>query len=175
MVRVNPEKHAPGGASTPAIAALQRHGATFVVHRYHHDQHSSSYGAEAAAQLEVDPRRVLKTLMVMNSADPRSLALGIVPVSGILDLKALAQAMKIKKLVLAPVELAERTSGYVVGGISPFGQRRALPTIIDAAAQQWQTVFVSGGQRGLDLELSPKELLAVTRGRFWPIGGEKGH
>lgn len=158
-------KRATAGG-TPATAALTRARIDFTVHTYEHDPAASSYGLEAAAALGLDPERVLKTLLA--SVDGR-LVVGIVPVSSQLDLKAVAAAVGGKKAVMADPHDAERVTGYVVGGISPIGQKKALPTVLDSSATQHDTVFVSGGRRGMDLELSPKDLVAVTRATLAPI------
>jgi Cys-tRNA(Pro)/Cys-tRNA(Cys) deacylase len=152
------KKAAAGG--TPATAALTRARIPFTVHTYEHDPTASSFGLEAASALGLDPERVLKTLLA--SVDGR-LVVGIVPVSGQLDLKAVAAAVGGKKAVMADPHDAERVTGYVVGGISPIGQKRALPTVLDSSAMQHETVFVSGGRRGMDLEVTPADLVAVTR------------
>jgi len=145
---------------TPATLALARAGIGFRVHEYHHDPSSPSYGLEAAAALGVDPDRVFKTLLA--EVDGIGLVVGVVPVSGSLDLKALASAAGGKRAAMAAPETAHRRTGYVVGGISPIGQRSALPTYVDETALLWDTVFVSGGRRGLDLELAPDDLLAAA-------------
>jgi Cys-tRNA(Pro)/Cys-tRNA(Cys) deacylase len=152
------KKAAAGG--TPATAALKRAGIDFTVHTYEHDPAASSYGLEAATALGLDPERVFKTLLA--SVDSR-LVVAIVPVSGQLDLKAVAAAVGGKKAVMADPADAERVTGYVVGGISPIGQKKALPTVLDSSATRHATVFVSGGRRGMDLELSAADLVAVTR------------
>ncbi len=146
--------------------ALERAGVAFEVRAYEHDPGAESYGLEAAAALGVDPARVLKTLLV--EADG-GLAVGIVPVDTLLDLKALAAALGVKRAVMAQPADAERATGYVVGGISPIGQRRRLPTVLDSSALEHPTVLVSGGRRGLDLELSPQDLLALVDGTTAPV------
>lgn len=156
----------PAGGGTPATAALARAGVAFTLHPYEHDPRAGSYGLEAAAALGVEPGRVFKTLMV---AAEGGLAVGIVPVDRTLDLKALARALGVGKAAMAEVAAAERATGYVAGGISPIGQRRAHRTILDASALDHPTVFVSGGRRGLDVELSPGDLLAVTGAVTAPI------
>jgi Cys-tRNA(Pro)/Cys-tRNA(Cys) deacylase len=148
------------GSGTPASVALERAGISFEVHTYEHDPAAPSYGAEAAEALGVDAARVFKTLLVETDA---GLVVGIVPVTGSLDLKALAGAVGVKRATMADAAVAERTTGYVVGGISPIGQRKQLVTVVD------ETVLVSGGRRGLDLELAPTDLVAVTEGRYAPI------
>jgi len=146
-------------AGTPATTALTRLGVAFGVHPYEHDPAAASYGLEAAAALSVPPGRVFKTLLV--EAD-RGLAVGIVPVDRSLDLKALAAALGVKKVAMADPAAAERSTGYVVGGISPIGQKKRLPTVLDQSASGFDVVYVSGGRRGLDLSLSPADLVAAT-------------
>lgn len=147
----------PGG--TPATVALGAAGIDYEVRAYEHDPRATSYGLEAAEALGVDPARVFKTLLA--SLDGR-LVVGIVPVSGQLDLKALARALGGSKAVMAEVTAAERATGYVAGGISPIGQKRPHPTVLDASALEHDTILVSGGRRGFDLELAPHDLVAVT-------------
>jgi Cys-tRNA(Pro)/Cys-tRNA(Cys) deacylase len=146
-------------AGTPATTALTRAGVDFGVHPYEHDPAAPSYGLEAAMALGVPPEQVFKTLLVEGE---RGLAVGVVPVSSLLDLKAVAVALGLKKVAMATAEDAERATGYVVGGISPVGQKRQLPTVVDASALGHERVYVSGGRRGLDLSLSPADLVRVT-------------
>lgn len=159
---------------TPATVALTRAGIAFTLRAYDHDPAAESFGLEAAAALGVEPERVLKTLLA--SVDPSTgsggsgrLVVGIVPVSGQLDLKALASAVGGKRAEMADPKVAERTTGYVVGGISPVGQRKQLPTVLDESALGYDAVLVSGGKRGLDLELSPHDLVRVTGATVAPI------
>ena len=144
---------------TPATVALTRAGVPFVVHTYEHDPSAASYGLEAVEALGVPADRVFKTLLA--DVDGR-LVVAVVPVTGQLDLKALATAVGGKRAALADVKVAERTTGYVAGGISPIGQRKQLPTVVDASATAFETVYVSAGRRGADLSLSPHDLVAVT-------------
>jgi Cys-tRNA(Pro)/Cys-tRNA(Cys) deacylase len=148
-----------GSQGTPATATLAAAGVPFVLHPYAHDPSASSYGMEAAEVLGFDPSRVFKTLMV--EVDGR-LAVGVVPVSGNLDLKAMAASLGGKKATMAEPVAAERRTGYVLGGISPLGQRQSSPTVIDDSVLGQETVLVSGGRRGLDVELSPLELIRLT-------------
>jgi Cys-tRNA(Pro)/Cys-tRNA(Cys) deacylase len=148
-----------GSGGTPATVALTKAGIVFTEHAYEHDPAASSYGVEAAEVLGLDPGQVFKTLLA--SVDGR-LVVGVVPVSGQLDLKALAGAVGGKKATMADPAAAERATGYVVGGISPIGQKRAHPTVLDGSALSFDVVYVSGGRRGLDLGLSPRDLVAVT-------------
>ncbi|MCU1537315.1 MAG: Cys-tRNA(Pro) deacylase YbaK [Humibacillus sp.] len=155
------------GPVTPATVALDRAGISYTRHPYDHDPSAASYGLEAAGALGVDPAQVFKTLLV----DTRSgLAVGVVPVDGQLDLKAIAAALGAKSVTMANPVAAERSSGYVVGGISPVGQKRALSTVLDDTAYLFETVYVSGGRRGFDLGLSPTDLAAVTRAVRAAIG-----
>lgn len=153
-------------AGTPATAALTRAGVAFTVHAYDHDPSVRSYGLEAAQALGLDPAVVFKTLLVDTGS---SLAVAVVPVAASLDLKAMAEALGVKKVAMADPFVAERVSGYVVGGISPVGQRKALPTVIDESAQALALVYVSGGKRGLDIGLSPADLQTLTRATYAPI------
>lgn len=153
-------------AGTPATLALTRAGVEFTVHAYEHDPAADSYGLEAAAALGVEASRVLKTLLVDTGA---GLAVGIVAVDRSLDLKAVASALGAKKVTMADPRAAERSSGYVVGGISPIGQKRPLPTVLDTGALAYPTILVSGGRRGLDVELSPTALVALLGARTAPI------
>ena len=155
-----------GAGGTPATVALTRARVAFTVHAYEHDPAAPSYGMEAAAALGLDPEQVFKTLFTQ--VDGR-LVVGIVPVSGQLDLKGVAAAVGGKKAVMADPAEAERATGYVVGGISPIGQRRAHPTVLDDSALAFDTVYVSGGRRGLDLGLAPSDLVAVTKATVAPI------
>ena len=157
---------------TPATDALVRAGIAFAPHEYRHDASRPSgepkgYGLEAAEAIGVDPDRVFKTLLA--EVDGLGLVVGVVPVSGMLDLKAIAAAAGGKRATMARPDVAERKTGYVVGGISPIGQRTPLPTFVDETAQLWDTVYVSGGRRGFDIELAPAALLAITSGTYADI------
>lgn len=158
------KKSSPGG--TPATVALTRAGIAFTTHSYEHDPAAPSYGLEAAEVLGLPHEQVFKTLLADVDG---ALVVGIVPVAGKLDLKALAAAVGGKRADMADPKLAERTTGYVVGGISPVGQKKALRTVLDETALLFDVVYVSGGRRGFDLGLSPADLLAVTGGTAAPI------
>lgn len=151
---------------TPAVAALTRAGIDFTVREYEHDPRATSYGLEAAEVLDVAAARVFKTLMV--ALDGR-LVVGVVPVTGQLDLKALARALGGSRAAMAGPAAAQRATGYVLGGISPIGQRRAHPTVVDVTALDHPTVLVSGGRRGLDLELAGTDLVRVSEAVTAPI------
>lgn len=151
-------KNAPSG--TPALVALAAAGVPHTAHAYDHDPRSTvGYGLEAAEVLGIDPEQVYKTLMA--SVDG-TLTVAVVPVAGKLDLKALAHAVGGKKAVMADPAAAERATGYVVGGISPLGQKTLHPTVVDETVHLFDTVFVSGGRRGLDVELAPDDLIRLT-------------
>ncbi|GAB3286119.1 Cys-tRNA(Pro) deacylase [Sinomonas notoginsengisoli] len=159
--------HGPG---TPATTALDAAGVAYTARAYVHDPSSSSYGLEAAQALGVDPERVFKTLMVEIPAGASSqLCVAVVPVAGSLDLKAAAAAFGVKKAAMADLAAAERRSGYVRGGISPLGQRLPSPTAVDISALDHETVLVSGGRRGFDIELAPKDLVRLTDAIVAPL------
>lgn len=152
------------GASTPAIRALTQAGVAHRVHSYKHDPRSDSYGTEAvdalAAQLGVVPEQIFKTLVIELSTG--GLAVAVLPVPKTLSLKAVAAALGAPKAAMADRTKAERTTGYVLGGISPLGQKRELPTVIDASALDWDQMLCSAGRRGLEIELAPADLVQLT-------------
>ena len=144
---------------TPATTTLTRAKVAFEVHPYEHDPAAASYGLEAAAALSLPPGQVFKTLLVDSGS---GLGVGVVPVDRQLDLKAVAAALGWKKAAMADPASAQRSTGYVLGGISPVGQKRRLPTVVDRSATGFKRVYVSGGRRGLDISLSPADLVRVT-------------
>ena len=150
-------KKSTGG--TPATVALTRAGVAFTLHEYAHDPRATSYGSEAAEALGLDPDRVFKTLRAEVDGTH---VVAVVPVGGWLDLKALARAFGGRKAAMADPKDAERSTGYVVGGIAPVGQKRRLPTVVDESAVAYDVVYVSAGRRGLDLGIAPADLVAVT-------------
>jgi Cys-tRNA(Pro)/Cys-tRNA(Cys) deacylase len=153
--------------TTPATVAARRAGVEFAVHEYEHDPRAPSFGMEAVQRLGVDEARVFKTLVV--ELGKGGLAVAVVPAAATLDLKAVAAALGEKTARMARPEAAERATGYVAGGISPVGQKRALPTVLDATARAQPTVFVSAGRRGLELELTPDALAALTGATVAPV------
>jgi len=155
---------------TPAIKAAEAAGVTVKVHEYQHDPANTRYGLEAAEALGLEPARVFKTLLVKQNGDERRLAVAVVAVTGQLDLKAMATACGAKKVEMADPVRAERVTGYVVGGISPLGQKRRLPTVLDASVNDFETVFVSGGRRGLDIEITPADLVRLCQASVAVIG-----
>ena len=144
------------GKGTPAIVAAERAGIAFRVHDYAHDPRAESFGTEAVEKLGIDPARVFKTLVADVDG---TLTVAVVPVEAQLDLRSLG-----KRARMADPRAAERSTGYVTGGISPLGQRRQLPTVLDESALGFETIYVSGGRRGLEIELAPGDLLALTGG-----------
>jgi Cys-tRNA(Pro)/Cys-tRNA(Cys) deacylase len=159
------------GRGTTATVALERAGIAFTVHEYAHDPRAASYGREASEALGVSADRVFKTLIASVDGD---LVAGVVPAAGQLDLKALAAAAGGKRAVMAEVAAAERATGYVAGGISPVGQRKRLPVVLDASALAFGTVFCSGGRRGLEIELAPGDLVRAARATVASIGTPRG-
>jgi len=155
------------GRGTTATIALERAGVVFTVHEYPHDPRHESYGLEASQALGIAPERVFKTLIAEVDG---SLLTAVVPAAGQLDLKALAAAAGGKKAAMAPVTAAERATGYVAGGISPVGQRRQLPVVLDSSALEFPTVFCSAGRRGLEIELAPADLARAVNATVAPIG-----
>lgn len=154
-------------AETRAVTQLEREGVPFTAHRYRiPTQIGTNYGEAAAEALGVQAGRVFKTLVAEVDGEP---VVGIVPVTGSLSLKALARARGGKRASMADPAAAERLSGYVTGGISPFGQRRRMPAVVDSSVAGWETVFVSGGLRGLQLELSGDDLILSTGAEVAPI------
>jgi Cys-tRNA(Pro)/Cys-tRNA(Cys) deacylase len=154
------------GQGTPATALLKKQKVTHRVHEYRHDPRAESYGGEAVEALGIAPERCFKTLVAEVDG---ALVVGVVPVTGSLDLKALAAAVGGKRAAMADPAAAERATGYVRGGISPLGQRKRLPVVLDASAQEHETVYVSAGRRGLEVELTAADLLRLTGGTSAPI------
>jgi Cys-tRNA(Pro)/Cys-tRNA(Cys) deacylase len=146
---------------------LEQAGVPYLIHPYDHDSSAPSFGLEAARALGVQPTRVFKTLLAEVDDD---FVVAVVPVSGSLDLKLLARAVSGKRAAMAASSQAERATGYVVGGICPFGQRKKLPTIVDESAFRYPTIYVSAGRRGLDIEIAPSDLVRLTSARTATIG-----
>jgi len=164
MAKKSKKQQQPGG--TPATVALTSAGVAFTVHSYEHDPAHPSYGEEAAEAMGVSPERVFKTLVADVDGE---LTVAVVPVAGSLDLKALAAAVGGKRAAMADPALAERTTGYVRGGISPLGQRKRLRTVLDASAKEHDTICVSAGRRGLEVELAPSDLTTLTDAVLAPV------
>lgn len=151
---------------TPATTLLSKAGIPFVEHEYDHDPNAASFGLEAAVKLGIEPERVFKTLIASVDDD---YAVAIVPVNQLVSLKSLSKALGAKKAAMADPAHAARISGYVVGGISPLGQKKLLQTVIDETAQLFNTILVSGGRRGFDIELSPDDLAQLLNAKFADI------
>jgi len=152
---------------TPAIDMAKKHQIIFDIHEYQHDAHSESYGLEAAQKLGVPAKLVFKTLVV--SLDNHSLVVAVVPVSSMLSMKLIAKAAGAKKALMAAAAAVERSSGYVLGGVSPLGQKKRLVTFIDASAQPLERMYVSAGKRGVDISLSPTDLQRLLGAQFVDI------
>lgn len=152
---------------TPGILAAQRAKVAFTVHEYEHDPAAESYGNEAVEKTGANPDQVFKTLVV--SLDGKDLAVAVVPVSAMLGLKLIARAAGAKKAAMADRQLVQRTTGYVLGGVSPLGQKKRLKTFIDDSARNFATLFVSAGKRGLEIELAPEDLARLTGATFAPL------
>jgi len=150
---------------TPAVKAALAAKVQYTLHEYKHDPNVTAYGPEAAEALGISPDRIFKTLVVSLSGSKDPLAVAVLPVSAQLDLKSFAIAANAKKAVMADARDAERTSGYVLGGISPLGQRKRLPTLIDLSALEHRTIYVSAGKRGLQIELAPNDLIRLCAAR----------
>lgn len=152
---------------TPGIIAARKAGVTHQVHEYAHDSSSESYGLEACEKLGLPAGRVFKTLVV--SLDNKELAVGVIPVSSMLSMKLVAKAAGAKKAKMADQSEVERATGYVLGGVSPLGQKKRLKTMIDSSAAQHSTIYVSAGRRGLEIELSPDDLVRLVNGSLAQI------
>lgn len=149
---------------TPAVEAARKAGIEFRILEYSHDPANQSYGQEAAEKLGIDPDRVFKTLLAALNGEPRRLAVAVIPVANKLSLKAMASACGAKKASMAQPADAERATGYLVGGISPLGQKRRLPLVLHESASGYESIYVSAGRRGLEIELAPHDLLKLTGG-----------
>jgi len=152
---------------TPGINAAKKAKILYTLHKYDHDPASESYGTEAAQKMEIPGEQVFKTLMV--SLDNGKLAVGVIPVTAMMNMKRMAKASGAKKAAMATPSDVARSTGYVLGGVSPLGQKKRLTTIIDASAQNFSTIYVSAGRRGLEIELAPGDLQKLTRGTFESI------
>ena len=152
---------------TPGIEQARKAGITHRVHEYKHDSSTESYGAEAAQKLAIPKDKVFKTLVV--NLDNKQLGIGVIPVSSMLNMKLIARAAGAKKAKMADPLDVERSTGYVLGGLSPLGQKKRLKTFVDTSAQRNSTIYVSAGRRGLEIELSPSDLVTLVDGEFAPL------
>jgi Cys-tRNA(Pro)/Cys-tRNA(Cys) deacylase len=158
---------------TPAVKLAMRSGIVFTLHEYTHDPACQSYGMEAAEKLGVPPGQVFKTLVVQR--DNRQLLVAVLPVSSTLSMKRIASATGAKKANLANQADVQRSTGYVLGGVSPLGQKKRLPTVIDSTALQYPEIYVSAGKRGLDIALAPADLAGLLEGSFADISTDHDH